>query len=89
MSPFEIGMLVCFGVAWPVSIYKSVRSQSVEGKSLLFMIVVLIGYVSGVLHKLYYYHDPVVYLYIFNGAMIFIDILLYFKYKKRADTAKQ
>ena len=89
MSIFEIGMLLCFGAAWPLSIYKSLRSRSVEGKSLLFMIVVLAGYVSGALHKIYYYYDPVIYLYIFNGAMILVDIMLYFKYKGRAATANR
>ena len=89
MSIFEIGMLLCFGAAWPLSIYKSFRSRSVEGKSLLFMIVVLAGYVSGTLHKIYYYYDPVIYLYIFNGAMILVDIMLYFKYKGRAATANR
>ncbi len=89
MSIFEIGMLLCFGTAWPLSIYKSLKSQSVEGKSLLFMIVVFAGYVLGVLHKAYYYYDPVIYLYIFNGVMIFIDILLYFKYKRQAARQRQ
>ena len=89
MSIFEIGMLLCFGAAWPLSIYKSLRSRSVEGKSLLFMIVVLAGYVSGTLHKIYYYYDPVIYLYIFNGEMILVDIMLYFKYKGRAATANR
>ena len=83
MSIFEIGMLLCFGTAWPLSIYKSLKSQSVEGKSLRFLIVVFIGYVLGVLHKIYYSYDPVIYLYIFNGVMIFTDMLLYFKYKKQ------
>ncbi len=83
MSIFEIGMLLCFGTAWPLSIYKSLKSQSVEGKSLRFLIVVFVGYVSGTLHKLYYNYDPVIYLYIFNGVMIVVDMLLYFKYKKQ------
>lgn len=91
MSIFEIGMLLCFGAAWPLSIYKSLRSRSVEGKSLPFMMVVLVGYVSGTLHKIYYYYDPVIYLYIFNGMMILVDIMLYFKfkYKQRAETANR
>ncbi len=84
MSIFEIGMLLCFGTAWPLSIYKSLKSQSVEGKSLRFLIVVFVGYVSGTLHKLYYNFDPVIYLYIFNGMMIIIDMFLYFKFKKAA-----
>ncbi len=83
MSIFEIGMLLCFGTAWPLSIYKSLKSQSVEGKSLRFLIVVFVGYISSTLHKIYYNYDPVIYLYIFNGVMIAVDMLLYFKYKKR------
>jgi len=82
MSIFEIGMLLCFGAAWPLSIAKSLKARSVEGKSLRFLIVVFTGYVLGVLHKIYYYYDPVIYLYIFNGVMICVDILLYFKYRK-------
>jgi len=74
MSIFEVGMLLCFGTAWPLSIYKSLKSQSVEGKSLRFLIVVFAGYVLGVLHKMYYYYDQVIYLYIFNGMMIFVDM---------------
>src|SRR4030067_1316191 len=35
MSIFEIGMLLCFGAALPPSQYQSLRSRSVEGKSLL------------------------------------------------------
>ena len=34
MSIFEIGMLICFGCAWPVSIWKSYHSKQNAGKSL-------------------------------------------------------
>ncbi len=84
MSIFEIGMLVCFGAAWPFSIYKSFTSRQTAGKSLWFLIVVFIGYVSGVLHKLLYSFDPVIYLYALNGTMVAIDILLYFRNKRIA-----
>lgn len=82
MSIFEIIMLVCFGLAWPLSIYKSYVSKSVEGKSLLFLFVILIGYISGVIHKMLYANDMVIILYIINGVMVSIDILLYFRNKK-------
>ena len=43
MSIFEIIMLVCFGAAWPFSIYRSYKSRENSGKSIAFLIVVFIG----------------------------------------------
>ena len=77
MSVFEILMLVCFGAAWPFSIARSWRSRSNAGKSLLFLLVVLVGYVSGIVHKLLYARDAVVLLYALNCCMVLADIALY------------
>ncbi|QWR76309.1 hypothetical protein [Candidatus Magnetomonas plexicatena] len=77
MSIFEIIMLICFGAAWPCSIYKSCKAGKNDGKSILFLIIVFIGYISGFIHKLFYNFDYVIYLYVLNGAMVLIDILLY------------
>ena len=63
MSVFEIAMLVCFGAAWPVSIYKSLKTRAVAGKSLFFLVIVLVGYVAGILHKLIFHYDLVIFLY--------------------------
>ena len=54
MSVFEIGMLVCFGFAWPTAIHKSIKSRSIQGKSILFIYVILIGYILGIDLLLYY-----------------------------------
>ena len=78
-SIFEILMLVCFGAAWPFSIYRSARSRAVAGKSPLFLVVVLVGYVAGILHKLVYRYDYVIFLYALNGCMVLTDIVLYFR----------
>ena len=82
MSIFEITMLTCFGAAWPVSIWKSIKSKSAKGKSLPFMIIIGLGYVAGMLHKIFYNFDPVFYLYFLNFLMVSADILLYFMNKK-------
>jgi len=79
MSIFEIGMLVCFGAAWPASIVKSYRSRSTEGKSILFLFILFTGYIFGILHKVYYRYDYVIFLYILNSIMVFTDIMLYFR----------
>ena len=81
MSVFEAGMLICFGAAWPVSIYKSFKSKSNQGKSIFFLYILLFGYIMGVLHKIIYSFDYVIILYILNASMVTIDILLFHKNK--------
>lgn len=82
MSVFEIIMLVCFGAAWPFSIYKSYRSKSNRGKSVVFLFIVFIGYIAGILHKILFNYDLVIILYVINAVMVSIDILLYFRNRK-------
>jgi hypothetical protein len=72
-------MLVCFGAAWPVSIYKSLKTRAVAGKSLFFLIIVLVGYMAGVLHKLIFHYDVVIFLYLLNALMVSVDIVLYLR----------
>lgn len=79
MSIFETIMLLCFGSAWPFSIYTSFRSRTAKGKSLLFLFVLLIGYLSGIMHKIFYSFDYVIILYILNFCMVAIDTILYFR----------
>jgi len=86
---FEAVMLVCFGVSWPVSIAKTLRARRVEGKSPVFLVLVLIGYVAGVIAKALHatVHavavPPVTGLYVLNGAMVFIDLMLYMKFRAK------
>lgn len=82
MSIFEIGMLICFGFAWPVSIIKSAKTKSIEGKSLLFMYIIMLGYLFGMTHKFTYNLDIVVFLYALNFLMVFTDLMLYYRNKK-------
>lgn len=78
MSFFEAGMLISFGLAWPLNIYKSIKTRSTKGKSLMFLMVIWCGYISGIIHKLLYSNDVVMYLYLLNLVMVSIDIGLYF-----------
>jgi len=79
MSIFEIIMLVCFGAAWPFSIYRSYKSKSIQGKSASFLVIVLIGYAAGILNKIYYNFDNVIYLYALNMFMVIADLVLYMR----------
>lgn len=79
MSIFEIIMLICFGAAWPVSIYKTYTSKSTAGKSVIFLIVIMVGYVAGIIHKFFYSQDWVIFLYMLNLTMVFTDTMLFLR----------
>jgi hypothetical protein len=79
VSIFEAGMLICFGAAWPVEIVKSWRDRSARGKSLGFLIILIVGYINGITHKLLYNHDIVLLLYIINLILVATDLLIYFR----------
>jgi hypothetical protein len=78
MSIFEIIMLVCFGLSWPVSIFKSLKTKTVAGKSPLFMGIVILGYASGIVHKIINDADWVIALYFANLLLVAIDMGVYY-----------
>jgi hypothetical protein len=75
-------MVTAFGCAWPVAIYKSYTSRSNKGKSLFFLLILTLGYIAGLIHKILYNYDIVLFLYAANLIMISIEIFLYFRNKK-------
>lgn len=79
-------MLICFGAAWPFSIYRSYTSKSVKGKSFIFLFVVFIGYIAGILHKVFYNFDNVIYLYTLNMIMVGIDMGLFLRNRRLIET---
>ena len=87
MSFFEAVMLICFGISWPISIAKSVRTKVVSGKSPLFMVILCLGYACGFIHKVLYSLDWIIMLYVLNFIMISIDLFLYYKYLPGKDQA--
>ena len=82
MSIFEMGMLACFGAAWPVNIWKSWHSRTAVGQSIAFLIVLEVGYICGITHKLLYSRDIVLILYIINCLMVFTNICIYFRNRR-------
>lgn len=80
---FEAAMVICFGISWPLSILKSLRSRTAKGKSLIFMFFIWIGYVFGILGKLIGHNITYVFIfYVINLVMVSTDIILYFRNKK-------
>jgi len=80
---FEVAMLVAFGTAWPFSIYKSYKSKSTKGKSAIFLVVLVVGYICGILNKWTTNAiDYVVWFYVANLVMVSVDLCLYFRSKR-------
>ena len=75
----ETVMILAFGLSWPLSIYKSVKSRTAKGKSLQFEIFIWLGYIAGIVMKFF----PIFVLswvfYCLNFIEITIDMLLYFR----------
>ena len=83
MSIFEAGMLLCFGASWPAAVLKTYRTKNVEGKSKIFLMLILAGYVCGMINKvLYFGYDLVFWLYVINFILVFCDLVLYFRYRR-------
>lgn len=81
VSLLETVMLICFGAAWPLSILKSWRARTAKGKSLGFLITILVGYAAGIT-KVYLVDGIQAFLlipYSINSALVLIETALYFR----------
>lgn len=88
MQLLEFCMLFCFGFSWPFSIAKSLKTRQVQGKSPLFMIIVIIGYLFGISNKLFFHGDGpidwVVWVYCIDLALVATDLTLYCRFLPKA-----
>ena len=83
----EIIMIVSFGASWPMNVMKSYKARTAKGKSLSFLCLILFGYVAGIASKFVnerYMAEfsekwYVLFFYILNFVMVFIDLCLYFR----------
>ena len=78
---FEIIMIVCFGFSWPMNVIKSYKSRTTKGKSLWFLLLIITGYVFGIIGKLIggNFKWYVLFFYVLNFVMVGIDFCLYFR----------
>ena len=90
----ETIMVICFGISWPLSIYKSATSKSTKGKSTYFTMAIITGYVAIIIGKIVlgeftYWLDILKFvLYIVNLVMVSTDLALYFR-NRRLEKAKE
>ena len=70
-------MLVCFGISWPFNIAKSLRSRTAKGKSVAFELLIIAGYLCGLIGKFILGNlSYVVFFYIADILMVAADLAL-------------
>ena len=78
----EMVMIVCFGISWPLSVYKSYKARTAQGKSFIFLFAIWFGYVAGICGKIMQENITLAfYFYIVNIIVVSADIALYFRNK--------
>ena len=85
----EAIMIILFGISWPFSLAKSIRSKTTKGKSLLFLILIDIGYIAGLTSK--FFSESFIWatdwwifvIYSINFTLVSVDLIVYFLNRAR------
>lgn len=85
----EAAMLICFGFSWPMSVYKNIKAKTAKSMSLQFILLIIAGYVAGILAKVYTHtYNYVLVVYILNLAIVSANVVVYF-INRRYDLAAE
>ena len=85
----EAIMIILFGISWPFNLAKSIRSKTTKGKSLLFLILIDVGYIAGLTSKFFsktfeWATDWWIFVvYAINFAVVSADLFVYFINRSR------
>ena len=84
----ETIMIVSFGVSWPISIAKSLKSKTSAGKSPLFISMIIFGYICGIISKIIAgNYNLAFYFYWINFATTSFDLALNLYYRNKEKKA--
>lgn len=97
---FEIGMIFCFGASWPFNVIRAYKARTAKGTSLLFTLLIEIGYISAIIGKFIliaqqgadYWNAVRVIAFVFywlNLIMVSMGLVIYFRNKKLDAKAAQ
>ena len=91
---FELLMIVCFGVSWPINIIKAWKARTTKGSSVQFYFLILVGYLFGITSKAIKLQHGIStpgyvwFFYILNAIIVAIGIAVWFR-NKRLDRANE
>ena len=81
----EVIMMVLFGFSWPFNVIKSYKARTAKGKSLQFLIIIIVGYIAGITGKILTFDAGewlkwlALSVYILNLTMVSADLVLYIR----------
>ena len=75
----ETLMLVCFGMSWPMNVYRNYKARSAKGMSLFFILLIISGYVAGIGAKILTHNFTYV-LAVYALNLLFVSINLLVKF---------
>ncbi len=77
---FETIMLICFGLSWPLTVYKNIKSRTAKSMSLGFILLIITGYIAGITAKLSVGNVGfVLAVYIINLTIVAVNLAVYFR----------
>lgn len=85
----ETIMLICFGCSWPLSLMKNIKAKSSKGMSLSFTLMIITGYIAGIIAKIVDGNFTfVLAAYVINLMMVSANVVIYF-YNKNLDAKRE
>ena len=84
----ELVMVVCFGLSWPLNIYKAWKARTAKGFSVAFYYFIVLGYLCGIAAKVVKLSRGIAtpgyiwFFYILNALMVCAGIALYYRNRR-------
>ncbi len=92
---FELLMIVCFGISWPLNIYKAWKARTTKGSSVPFYFLILGGYLFGISSKIIKLSQGIStpgyvwFFYILNSVIVAAGIAVWFRNRRLDRRAEQ
>lgn len=79
----ETIMLICFGLSWPINLAKSIKAKTAKSTSLKFLLLIILGYIAGIIAKFVNHQiNYVLIAYFVNIFVVSLNLVVYFINKK-------
>ena len=79
-------MLICFGMSWPVNVYRNYKACTARGMSPMFILLIITGYIAGITAKILSGNTGLILVvYLINLTMVLLNLAVYFR-NRRMDT---
>ena len=84
----ETLMFICFGMSWPMNVYRNYKARTARGMSLLFILLIISGYVAGIGAKILTGNFTyVLAVYVLNLLFVSINLLVYVRNRRLDHTS--